>query len=315
MYRGVLKTTLWVAICSFALVPKSFSAIEETFPTLQVGTRVYTNVTVTTKAKKYIFIQHSSGMENIKVGDLPEDIRTQLGYVPEVTKAQKASNWAKGKVAGVHIGEVRAAQLQDPKMWKEQSVVVLEKARALDRKLCGAILGAGLLLYLFFAFCCMLICRKAGTEPGMLIWFPLFQLLPLLRAARMSPVWFVMHVFVMVAPFATFLMPPPFALGCLLFVLFLTFPLCIAFIIWSFKIASARGKSPLVGFCLMLPLFDVPAAGALAALAPPLIGLSSLLPVVSLLTFLYLAFSDGVPAEPIAKEDKRTAHLMTLETA
>lgn len=306
---------MWLGVGLLSLLPQTVPALEETFPTLQVGTHVYTNVTVTTKAKHYVFILHSTGMENIKVGDLSEDIRTQLGYVVEVPKGQKASNWAKEKVADVHIGEVKATELRDPKMWKEQSAVVLEKARALDRKLCGAILGGALLIYLFFSFCCMLICRKAGSEPGLLIWLPVLQFLPLVRAARMSPVWFVMHIFVIVAPFTALLMPPLLVLGCLVFALFLTLLLCIGFIIWSFKIARARGKSPLVGFCLILPLFDVPVAGALAALAPPLLGLSSLLPVVSFLTFLYLAFSDRVPEPAVPKEDNRTSRLMTLETA
>lgn len=314
---------MWLGILLLGLIlPAVTKASEQTFATLQVGSRLYTNVTVTTKAKNYIFILHSTGMENIKVAELSDDIRNELGYVPEVPKgqnaSQKASNWAKEKVADAHIGEVKARELRDPKMWKEQSAVALEKARALDHKLCGAILGGALLIFMFFSFCSMLICRKAGTEPGMLIWIPVLQFLPILRAARMSPIWFVMHVVVVVAPFGAFLMPPLVTLCCMLFALFLTLALCVGFIIWSFKIASARGKSSLVGFCLILPLFDVPVAGALAAIAPRLMGLSSLLPVVSLLTFLYLAFSDGAPSpEPSDKdkEDKRTANLMTLETA
>src|SRR3954453_20007153 len=55
-----------------ALRPVAGSAAEEqTFPLLQIGTRTYTNVTVTTKARKYIFILHSTGMANIRVADLP----------------------------------------------------------------------------------------------------------------------------------------------------------------------------------------------------------------------------------------------------
>src|SRR6266536_1748276 len=122
--RGVVSTLISVGILLLSFAQRSGAAIEETFPTLQVGTHVYTNVTVTTKAKNYIFILHSTGMENIRVGDLPEEVRTQLGYVPELTKSQKASNWAKEKVADIHVGEVKAAELKDPKMWKQQSAVV-----------------------------------------------------------------------------------------------------------------------------------------------------------------------------------------------
>src|SRR6266516_164957 len=136
-YRGVLKTLMWLGVSLLSLLPQTAPALEETFPTLQVGTHVYTNVTVTTKAKNYIFILHSAGMENIKVVDLSDEIRTQLGYIPEAPKSQKASNWAKDKMADLHIGEVNAKELKDPKKWKQQSALVLERARNLDHKLCG----------------------------------------------------------------------------------------------------------------------------------------------------------------------------------
>jgi hypothetical protein len=262
-YRGVVTTLISFGIVLLSFLQRSAAAIEETFPTLQVGTHVYTNVTVTTKAKNYIFIHHSSGMENIKVGDLPEEVRTQLGYVPEVTKTQKASNWAKEKISDIHLGEVNAAELQDPKKWREQSAIIMEKARALDSKLCGAILGGVLLIYLFNSFCYMLICRKAGSEPGLLVWLPFFQVFPLLRAARMSALWVLASLFVI--------------------------PGIIGGITWCFKIAAARGKNPLIGLMLLLP-------------------------VTNILAFLYLAFSDGV-TEPAPKADDRTSRLMTLETA
>src|SRR4029077_17045262 len=158
MYRG---NWTFLAVLLVTFLVRSAFAVEETFPTLQVGTHVYTNVTVTTKAKNYIFILHSTGMENIRVADLPEETRLQLGYVPELTKGQKASNWAKDKMSDLHISQVNAADLKDLSKWKEQSAVVLEKARAIDNKLCGAIMGGALLIYLFWCYCCILICQKA----------------------------------------------------------------------------------------------------------------------------------------------------------
>ena len=131
-YRRFSGALMWLVVVLLAVLrPATAAAVEQTFATLQVGARTYTNVTVTTKAKNYIFILHSSGMENIKVADLPEDVRDQLGYVPEVPKSQKASNWAKGKAAELHIGEVKAAELQVEKKWHDESAVILEKARAL----------------------------------------------------------------------------------------------------------------------------------------------------------------------------------------
>jgi len=223
---------------------------------------VYTNVTVTTKAKNYIFIHHSTGMENIKVADLPEEIRNELGYIPEMSKKEKASAWAKNKLGDLRIGNVKVADLVQEK-WQQQFATAFEKVRTLDSKLCGAFLGGILLIHLLFCYCCLLICQKAGQEPGMLIWLPILQVFPLLRAARMSAGW----------AFASLLIVPGL----------------IAPIVWCFKIAKARHKSPLIGFLLLLPL-------------------------VNFFTFLYLAFADKVPV-PTVKEDRRTEHLMTLETA
>jgi hypothetical protein len=59
----------------------------------------------------------------------------------------------------------------------------------------------------------------------------------------------------------------------------------VAQIVWSFKIAKARGKSGLVGLFLVLP-------------------------VTNLFAFLYLAFSDAEP-----KQERRTVEIMTLEAA
>lgn len=263
MYRGNWSL-VFLAVLLLSFLQSSAIATEETFTTLEVGSHMYTNVTVTTKAKNYIFIHHSTGMENIKVGDLPEEIRNQLGYVPEVPKGQKAANWAKEKMADLHIGEINAAELQDPKVWKEKSAVVFEKARAIDNKLCGAIMGGVLLVYLFYCYCCLLICQKAGYEPGLLIWVPIFQIIPLLRAARMSPWLFLTYVLIA--------------------------PSLLINIVWCFKIARARGKSGVTGLLMLVPVLGV-------------------------LPFLYLAFADKVPTPAPAKEDTRTDHLMTLETA
>ena len=53
-----------------------------------------------------------------------------------------------------------------------------------------------LVLFLFFLvvylFCCYLmkrICEKAKGEPGVLIWIPILQAIPLLKAADMSLWW------------------------------------------------------------------------------------------------------------------------------
>jgi hypothetical protein len=230
IYRGSW-TILICGVLVLSFLPRSAVATEETFPTLQVGSRVYTNVTVTTKAKNYIFIHHSTGMENIRLADLPEELRNELGYIPELSRKEKAAAWAKDRLADlkltdINLRDANAAHLVQLKL-QEQSAIVFEKVRALDRKLCGAIMGGILLIHLLFSYCCLLICQKAKQEPGMLIWVPVLQAFPLLRAARMSPVWFFGSILIL--------------------------PAIIGSVMWCFKIARARGKSSVVGFFLLLP--------------------------------------------------------------
>jgi hypothetical protein len=320
MYRGNWRLSFSGVLFLLFLACSAF-ANEETFSTLEVGSHVYKNVTVTTKAKNYIFIYHSTGMENIRVSDLPEEIRTQLGYVPEVTKSQKASDWAKGKMADLHIGNVKAEELRDPKKLREQTAIVLEKVRSLDHKMCGAFLGGALLIYFFYCYCCAQICQKARAQSAVLVWFPVLKVLALLRAARMSPVWFVFYVFGIVAPFFAPFMPPPFGLDCLLICVFvLNLVLFIGTVIWCLKIARARGKSPGVGVCLLLLPISPLLLAAFRQILPtvgilPMVGLCLLFVVISIFAFLYLAFSDRIPEPSAPKEDNRTEHLMTLETA
>ena len=52
------------------------------------------------------------------------------------------------------------------------------------------ILGLSLVVYVFFCFCMKRICEKAGHEPGILIWIPIANLIPQLKAAQL-PVWMI----------------------------------------------------------------------------------------------------------------------------
>ena len=88
-------------------------------------------------------------------------------------------------------------------------------------------MGAVLLIYLFYSYCCMLNCQKTGQEPSVLIWLPIFKMLPLLRAAGMSLFYFISYALLATSP--------------------------ITHIRWCFKIANARGKSGWTGFWLALP--------------------------------------------------------------
>src|SRR5216684_6488010 len=98
--RNFASRLLVLSFVSFLIWPMvSTAAIEQTFDLLQIGTHTYRNVTVTTKSKNYIFIMHSTGMENIKLTELPPDIRAELGYSADSQTAKSGStslsSWTK----------------------------------------------------------------------------------------------------------------------------------------------------------------------------------------------------------------------------
>jgi hypothetical protein len=221
----------WPALAALLIQPPgTLGAAEERFDVLQIGTQTYSNVTVTTKAKQYVFLLHSAGMTSIKVSQLPSDALEKLGYTTPASKVatNTAVVWAKREMAKLNTPQVRALEKQLGQKWRSQAPAKLSTLRSVGPMLIAAVAGAGLLMYLFQCYCCMLICRKAGKPPGILVWLPGLQLFPLLRAADMSGWWFLAF-----------------------FVPVLNF---VPLILWPFKIAKARGKSVWVGVLLLLPI-------------------------------------------------------------
>lgn len=229
---------LLVVGLSLAATPQARGSTEESFDVLQAGTRTYRNVTVTTKAKQYIFILHSEGMTNLKVSELPPEVKAKLGYA-DVESPKRTNNavavWAKQQMAKVDGPQLKAvedglAQRMGITIPAGQDLAA-QLREIVTPDLVLNVGGACLVVYLFFCYCSLLICRKAGTRPGVLVWVPVLQLIPLLRAAGMSGWWLV-----------GYLVP-------LLNV--------IAQIRWSFKIAEARGKTFWTGLMLLLPVTNI----------------------------------------------------------
>jgi hypothetical protein len=216
------------------LLPKARGVMEEKFDVLQIGTQTYSNVTVTTKAKNYVFLLHSAGMASIKVSQLPPDLLEKLGYATAKTP-QPATNtvvlWAKKEIARINPPQVKDLSRQLEQKWRERASAKLAAMHLTVLTLVTALLGVGLLLYLFYCYCCMLICRKAGGSPGILVWLPVVQVLPLLRAAGMSSWWF---------------------LACCVPGLNI-----VVQVLWCFRIAKARGKNVWVAVLLLLPVTNI----------------------------------------------------------
>jgi len=215
------------------------------------------------KAKNYIFIFHKGGMNSIKVADLPEELRAKLGYaIAEKTNAtaRTATGWAKAEVAKLQTPQIKEIRTQLARNWRGKKLGSLQLTRLVSLNVLLAILGIMLVVYLLHCYCFMLICQKTGHPPGPLVWLPVVQWFPLLRAAGMSGWWFV---------------------ACLLPLLNV-----LTFVLWSVKIAKARGKSGWVTVFLILP-------------------------PSTFLAILYLAFSDGGGA----KGDEDEPEVMSLQAA
>jgi hypothetical protein len=230
---------LWLALATWLMWPLgAVGATEDTFGVLQIGTRMYTNVTVTTKAKNYIFILHAAGMTSIKTADLPPELLQKLGYA-SASASKGATNvaavWAKKELAKIDAPHIKDMRKQLEQKWCGPSVAKLTALGLIgskpNRTALGIALSLCLLLHLFYCYCCMLICRKTGKPAGILIWLPGFQLFPMLRAAGMSSWWFL-----------AFFVP----------VINL-----VPVILWPLKIAKARGKNVGVGILLFLPVINV----------------------------------------------------------
>src|SRR5438477_5147605 len=106
------RTLFWLVLGLAALRPMDSRAVsEESFDVLQIGTHVYKNVTVTARAKTYVFLMHAGGIINLKVIDLPPDLRTKLGYnaVSQTvsTNTNAAAVWVKQQTAKLQVPQLK----------------------------------------------------------------------------------------------------------------------------------------------------------------------------------------------------------------
>lgn len=226
------------------------------FATFQIGTRVYTNVTVTSRTETDVFIRHAQGIENFKVEELSPELAEKLGYSAPATKEEKPTVAAvPGKIQEVMARTITAAQNNEALLDFAKRVRARIRGEALPGEPAGAPMDAATaaqlfqelkeklpqsamialsvflvslpILYFFFCYTARLVCQKAGVEPGVLVWLPLVSIVPLVRAAGL-PGWVSVLFFL-----------PPISL--------------IVSIVWCFRIAKARGKTALTGLCLLFP--------------------------------------------------------------
>lgn len=214
---------------------------EQTFPVLQTKTGTYTNVTVTKQTKEWIFIIHSAGVCNVKATDLPTDARVALGYEAppkpapgtksegSVTTAETsaAESSSVSKLPHINLAGVKqfATDWKQHRKEKESEIKAFIKEHG---TIIGELLGILLALHLLHSAVLWMICRKTHNSPGPLVWLPVFQLIPLLRAANMPRVWF--------------------------FAFFVPVVNIIPIVMLCFKIVKSRGKASWVSILLLVPV-------------------------------------------------------------
>ena len=88
-----------------------------------------------------------------------------------------------------------------------------------------------LAVYIFTCYCFKRICEKTGHQPGILVWIPIVQIIPLLQVAGMA-VWMIV----------LFLIP--------------LVNLVVVVMMWA-KICAARGKSPWLAVMLFIPFANL----------------------------------------------------------
>jgi len=95
----------------------------------------------------------------------------------------------------------------------------------------GLILVISLAFYIFFCFCCKRICEKCGHQPGVLIWIPIVNLIPMLQVAGMAT-WMLILFFI---PLVN---------------------IVVGIMMWA-KVCSARGKSPWLVLMMFVPFLNI----------------------------------------------------------
>jgi Family of unknown function (DUF5684) len=88
-----------------------------------------------------------------------------------------------------------------------------------------------LVLYLFLCYMLKRICEKCGTEPGILIWIPLFNIIRLLQAGGLS--------------------------GWLFFLFFIPIVNALTGLFMWAKVCQARGKSAWLILMIFVPIVNL----------------------------------------------------------
>jgi len=219
----------WFLVVVSIVFASGLRAADIQLPTLKIGTDVFTNVTVYQMNKTDIFVRHERGFGNAKLSTLDDDTLRLLGLKEEKRVQESPLSRAQAQAA---VEQVKTALSTVNLTLPSEDILNEQIARVTSTpQLLYGILGGLAFGYLFYCLCLVKMCANAGTKPGLLIWLPVLQLFPLLRAARMPAWWFIV-----------FCLP---VLNIL------------AHLLWCARICRACGKGFFSALMLFLPVTNI----------------------------------------------------------
>ncbi|TAL07332.1 MAG: hypothetical protein EPO07_00375 [Verrucomicrobia bacterium] len=201
---------------------------------LKTASGSYSNVTVFTRTSTHLSFSHAGGVAVIKLSEINAD------SIAAINGSNTASAAAGAVVLNGHKSSATepsytpakdGARLHSLTTALTANPLLKRTLGSVSRNIIFAVLGGMLVGWLLLCFCFHKICKKAGAEPGVLVWLPVLQLFPLLRAAQLPLWWFVIW--------------------------FIPIANLVAQVVWCVRISEARGKSPWLGVLLILPVTNL----------------------------------------------------------
>lgn len=270
-YPATKVAALIPALLAFAM-HSAFGAAWETnrLPSISIGGNTFSNVTVVEVTPVSVTIAHSRGLASFNPDKLLRVDKERLGLIEKVAEPPATSGRPKQNLGTNFFSLSGSNAIRLPTQLES---ITPERARKFLDELPPfrpTMLIGPLIAYFFFCLCSLQICRKAGKPSPLLVWIPILQILPLYRAARMRPLWFGLLIVQICFEIALlFFMPsegvwPQMLLVAVGILALLTIIQLFGFILWSFRICTARGKSPVLGIFLLLPCTNIFALAYLA---------------------------------------------------
>jgi hypothetical protein len=215
-----------------------------TFETLTISGQVLRRATVFERTADMVYLKHDGGLRGIRVAELDGETRRLLGYESQTDVKAAEGSFRRGR----DKAEEMAARMGG---WATPGADLENGWGAGIGLVVLSVVGLmSLLGHLLISYLLRMICRKANSPPGFLIWLPVLQVFPLLQAAGISRRWPL--AIVVLSLIGILLMGISLELALLVSMCSSLLALGLS-IAWSIKICLARGKSPGWAVLLLLP--------------------------------------------------------------